>query len=224
MSNDTAYWAFEFKDGERANDNIISGATFVVLDVDDSDITWHEAHDMLGDFNHLIAKSSDNNNDYKFRILLELDIEVNLDARLWKNFMANVGDYIGLKLDLLAKSQIYYGFKGREVLENLDCSPLPASELIKNIDTAVEEVKPLTIAKMDEAFDNKFDVFSYAYECEGDTGASYMYRAFKHAKDLGFTKDMVLALLKDICVYRDTDFDYIMKRTGMLNQIDRAYG
>ena len=69
----------------------------------------------------------------------------------------------------------------------------------------------------------RFDVFKYAYECTGDTGASYMYRAFRHARDLGFTQEQVISLVEDICEYRGTDFDAIMKRTGMLNQINRSY-
>ena len=223
LSNDTAYCAFEFTDGVRSNDNICSGATFVVLDIDDSDITWTEAHDMLQDYKHLIAQTSSADNPYKFRVIVELDIEVNLDSRLWKNFMAKVGEHLGLELDLLAKSQIYYGFKGREVLSNLDGDPLPASELIKTIDAVPKEVKRLSVGKVNEAYENRFEIFKYAYEVGGQTGAASMFRAFKHAQDLGMVKQQVLDLLHDVCEYRDTDFDYIMKRTGMMNQINKAF-
>ncbi len=222
LSNDTSYCAFEYSDGVRSNDNICSGATFVVLDIDDSDISYTEAHDILSDYTHHIAKTSDDSNPYKFRALIELDVEINLDARLWKNFMAKVGEHLGLELDLLPKSQQYYGFKGREVLSNT-AEPLEASEIVKTIDMLPKEVKKLQPAKRGEVYDDRFNVFNYAYEVEGDTGATAMYRAFKHAHDLGFTKDQVIGLLMDICEYRGTDFDVIMKRTGMLNQIRRAY-
>jgi hypothetical protein len=178
---------------------------------------------MLGDYKHLIALTSDENNPYKFRALVELDIEVNLDARLWKNFMAKVGEHLGLELDLLPKSQIYYGFKGREVLANLEGEPLPASELVKTIEIIPKEVKRLTSVKISEAYEDRFNIFNYAYEVGGNTGATAMYRAFKHARDLGFTKEQVISLLQDICEYRGTDYEYIMKRTGMNNQIKREY-
>ena len=222
ISNDTSYCAFNYTDGIRSNDNICSGATFVVLDIDDSDITYTEAHDLLGDYTHHIAKTSDDSNPYKFRALVELDIEVNLDSRLWKNFMAKVGEHLGLELDLLAKSQQYYGFKGREVLSN-EGIPLEASELVKTIDMLPKTVKVLVGNKKQEAYEDRFNVFNYAYEVEGDTGSSAMYRAFKHGHDLGFTQEQITSLLKDICDYRGTDYDYIMKRTGMSNQIRRAY-
>ena len=223
LCNDTAYCAFEFTDGVRSNDNICSGATFVVLDIDDSDITYTEAHDMLSDFRHIVAKTSNENNPYKFRAIVELDIEVNLDSRLWKNFMSKVGEYLGLELDLLPKSQIYYGFKGREVLTNLEGEPLPASELIKTIDILPKEVKRLTKNKLIEAYEDRFEIFKYAYESGGNTAAASMFRAFKHGRDLGMEKEQVIDLLKDICDYRGTDFEYIMKRTGMMNQINRDY-
>ena len=222
LKNDTSYCAFEYNNGIRSNDNVCSGATFVVLDIDDSDIEYTEAHDLLGDYTHHIAKTSDDSNPYKFRVLIELDIEVNLDSRLWKNFMAKVGEHLGLELDLLPKSQMYFGFKGREVLSCIS-EPLPASEIIKTIDVVPKEVKRLTKNKVIEAYEDRFDIFKYAYESGGNTAAASMFRAFKHGRDLGMEKEQVVDLLKDICDYRGTDFEYIMKRTGMMNQINRDY-
>ena len=222
LSNDTCYLAFELQDGKRSNDNIIGGATFVVLDIDDSDIEWTEAHDMLGDYTHHIAKTSNPDNPYKFRVLIELDIEVKLDSRLWKNFMSKVGEHLGLELDLLPMSQMYFGFNGREVLSNIG-EALGASELVKTINVLPKEVKRLTAAKIHDAYEDRFNAFNYAYEVTGDTGASAMYRAYKHGHDLGFSKEQVISLLEDICDYRGTDVDAIMKRTGMMNQITRSY-
>ena len=178
---------------------------------------------MLSDYKHHVAKTSDDNNPYKFRAIIELDIEVNLDSRLWKNFMSKVGEHLGLELDLLPQSQIYYGFKDRQVLSNLDGDSLPASELMKTVDVLPKEVKKLPANRMNATYEDRFNVFEYAYEVGGDTGATAMFRAYKHAYDLGMSKDMVIMLLKDICDYRDTDFDYIMKRTGMMKQIERSY-
>lgn len=223
LSNDLAYCAFEFKDGVRSNENIISGATFIVLDIDESDMPYTEVHDMYQDYKHLIAKTSQEDNPFKFRMIMELDVEVKLESRLWKSFMEKVAEYLGLKIDLLAQSQIYYGFKGRKVLSQLEGEPLPASELMKDLDTKVEEVVKLTGKARLKAFEDKFNVFSYAYEAEGTTRAVYLFRVFKQAVELGFSKEQVLETIEDISDYHGTDLEFIYKRTGLKRQIERAF-
>jgi len=223
LSNDTSYCAFSYANGVRSNDNIDSGATFAVLDIDDSDITWTEAHDMLQDYTHHVSMTSNDTNPYKFRVMIELDIEVKLDSRLWKAFMSKLGNHIGLELDLLPQSQQYYGFKGREVLSTLDGDALPASEFVKNLDIEIKPVKRLTSQKVSEVINDSFDVFKYAYEYSGDWGGTTMFRAFKHLQALGGSEEQVISLLQDICDYRSINFDAAMKRTSLLNQITRAY-
>ena len=223
LCNDTSYTAFEFRDGKRSNDSIMSGATFAVLDIDDSDISWTEAHDMLQDFNHHVAKTSSNDNPYKFRVMIELDIEVNIDSRLWKAFMGKLGNYIGLKLDLLPQSQQFYGYEDRDVLSTLDGDALPASEFVKNLDVDIKPVKRLSPQKVLGVIEDSFDVFSYAYEYSGEWGGTTMFRAFKHLQSLGGSEEQVVTLLQDICDYRSVDFDAAMKRTSLLSQIQRAY-
>jgi hypothetical protein len=184
---------------------------------------YDEVHNAYQDFKHHVAKTSQNDNPYKFRMIMELDIEVNLEPRLWKNFMSKVGEFLGMNIDLLAQSQIYYGFDNREVLSQLEGEALPASELIKDIDVSVKEVVKLNPKERNKLVDDRFNEFNYAYEAKGNTRAVYLFRVFKHCADAGLAKNQTLSILEDIVEYHSGDFDYVMKRTGLLNQINRSY-
>ncbi len=224
LADDCAYCSFEFKDGIRGNDHIISSATFIVLDIDDSEETYQELHDILGDFKHHIAKTSNDDNPYKFRVLLPSDIEIDISPHEYKHLIVKIGEYLGITVDALPKSQIFYGWNGREVLTNTDGDMLPVSELIKHLDVqAPQPVTRLTPAKVTEAYSERLDLFRYAYDYQGETGAAMLFRAFKHSSDLGFDKEMVIALIEDICDYRDQDVEYIYQRSGLLRQIERHF-
>ena len=95
--------------------------------------------------------------------------------------------------------------------------------LIKDIDTAVKEVKKLSRKKIEEAIADSFNTFSYAYEAGGDTRSVYLYRAMKHAHDLGFTFEENNAILKDIADYHGNDIEKIFKRSGLNKQMERLY-
>jgi len=204
LSNDTAYCAFEFRNGKRSKENIISGADFIVLDVDDSDITDTEASDMLGDYNHLIARTS-SNNPYKFRVLIPTDITVQLSNEKWKPFMKKVQEHLGIEIDLLPKSQIYYGYKDREVISNFGAMDLEASELVKNIEVPKKVVKTITTSSgLTKAWESRLTTFRYAYECPSGKGLHLaFFRAMKHAFDLGFSIEMNRELFEDILDYND---------------------
>ena len=78
---------FIFKNGIRGKDTIEGACKWVVLDVDSSDITDEEAHLLLSEINHHIVRTSNKTNAFKFRIILELDSEVDLDNTSWMWFM-----------------------------------------------------------------------------------------------------------------------------------------
>ncbi len=223
LSNDTAYTPCVFKEGKRSNDNTIGGIGFIVLDIDNSDITYTEAHDMLSDFNHHIAKTSNNENPYKFRVLLELDITLEINNMLWKSLMESVKRYTGLDIDILAYSQIYFGYKDREVLSIIDADKFPISSLLPDLSKEIKTVKKLPTSKINDAFDDRFNIFEYAYEAAGDTRSAFLYRAMKHCFDLGFSKEQTFSLVEDIIEYHGNNVQSIYKRTGLNRQIERVY-
>ena len=216
MKTDSAYCPFEFKGGIRGKDYIIGGADFIVLDVDDSDFTDTECSDMLADYNHIIARTS-SNNPYKFRVLLPLDVTIDIENDKWKPFIKKVSEYLGINSDLLPKSQIYYGYADRELIINEDGMNLEASELVKNIEAVSPKVKQLKPHMVGDAWDERMDEFSNAYNAQaGDGLHNNLWYATAKAHDLGFTLEMGLALLDDIVDYIEDE-----PRKGYIDTLKR---
>jgi hypothetical protein len=202
LNNDTAYTPFKFKDGKRSNDSIISGATWCSIDVDDSDIDIYEMHDILSDFNHHIATTSVADNIYKFRILIEFNTIVDIPPREWKSFMTHIYKELGITADPVShtKSQIMFGYKGAKVLTNLDGEPYDVTEAIKfaSQNVMVGEQKRPTITQAHKMLEDPLTTFSYAFNDNVSARSLAMYRTWKHAKDLGATKEQAAKLMKDL--------------------------
>lgn len=217
LCNDFAYLPFELKSSEdgaiynnvvtpnpkggiRGKDNIVGGAEFIVLDIDDSDITDTEVHDLLMDYKHVIARTSDPSNPYKFRVILTLDIIVTLPGTRWKVFMAKVSEHLCIKIDLLPQSQVYYGYKNRNVLINAEGEDLEASILIKQLGEPTKEVIRLPRRKLNAVWENRRNEFAYAYRGRegGRSLHNGLFNAMRHAHDLGFNYQENCDLLEDI--------------------------
>jgi len=229
LSNDTAYCPFMFRDGIRGNDYVEGGATFIVLDVDTTDETADEMHDNLDGIMHHIARTSDSSNPYKYRILLASDVEINVSQREWKPLIKLVSESIGVKTaDLLPMSQIYYGYKGREVLSCLDGEKLNVSDMIKNIPAITQSSEPLAPLSQRERtamIGDAFNTFQYAYNASVGTGSISLYRAYKHMADLGFTYEEVMHVINDIVFeYWETPMDSDRFEKTIHTQIKRHYG
>jgi hypothetical protein len=138
--------------------------------------------------------------------------------------MSKIGDYLGLNIDLLAKSQMFFGYKDRSVLSELESSPFPASELIKTIDFVPPVVKQVTSSKKNEIYEDRFNYFKYAYEAQGKTKSAYLFRLMRHTHDLGFTFEENDNIIRDVVDYHGNDINYIYKRTGLDRQLRRLYG
>lgn len=205
MASDCAFSPFEFKDGVRGTEHIISGADFIVLDVDKDGVTDTEASDMLCDFTNIIARTSDASNPYKFRIMLKTDITLDIEHDKWKPFLKKVAAYIGIDVDLLPKAQISYGYKGRELLTN-EGLDFPASEMIKNLEAPEPKAKKLGNKALADVMDNSFETFKYAYEIRSGEGLhNSLWKVSVHAHDLGFSYDDTVAILEDILDYLDDE-------------------
>jgi hypothetical protein len=241
LEDDYAYTPFKLKEGAdaiydrekhpkvtggvRGKDNIASGAKFVVLDVDTSTITDEEAHFLLEGINHHIARTSDPDNPFKFRVLVEMDMIVNLDSISWKHFIKLVGEKLGLNIDPVAQSQIFYSYKGREVLSEIDGEPMAVKDLVVSALKAKEvkaAAKVISKPAMKALLDNPMATFGYAFEHPTETGvSSVMMQAAYYAKDLGCTKEYCIELMK--LIQKHVEYPLTPARfTGtVLNQIER---
>jgi len=202
MTNDVAYTPFKFRDGIRGRDYIEGGADFIVLDIDDSDITFKECSDILSDYRHIIGLTSQSN-PFKFRVILPTDVKVDIENDKWKQFIAKVSSHLGIKSDLLPKAQVYFGYKDREVIVYDAGMNLEASELMKNIEVVVPKIKQLkTNEQVNDVWDDRINEFSNAYNATSGKGLhNNLWYATAKAHDLGFGLMMGFALLDDIVDY-----------------------
>lgn len=189
LEENAAYSSFAFQDGYRKKENLIGGTKFVVLDIDKSQLTDQEAHLLLHEFNHYIARTSDPENEFKFRTILELDAIVDIDERMWKAFIQEIAHELGLVIDVLPQSQIFFSFKDREILKQLDGRPLSTKHLLERAALATRD-KPKPASQLPETaktaqLQDPMETFNYAFAAEPGERSVKMYRALAHAIDLG---------------------------------------
>jgi hypothetical protein len=111
LQDDYAYTPFRFVNGVRGKDNIDSPCKWIVMDVDSSEITDKEAHLLLSDINHYVVRSSNKANPHKFRVLIELDAEIDVPQEQWIKFIQLIATDLGLVCDKLSKAQIFLAIK-----------------------------------------------------------------------------------------------------------------
>jgi hypothetical protein len=203
LKGDYAFTPFKLQNGTRGRDNLVGGCKWIYIDVDNSTISDQEAHFMLSHVNHHIVRTSNKNDPFKFRILVELDAMVELKNDQWKPFMTSVTDFLAIKADILPQSQIAFSYAGREVLSVTDAEPLEVKEHIMyatDIATEKELHRPKGKAAKD-MLDNPFATFDYAFESADGNGSRNLIRAAYHAKDLGASKEEIIDLMHEINNY-----------------------
>ena len=203
LENDTAYSPFRFSNGQRKNDNIISGATWVALDVDDSDITMNEMHSMLQDYNHHIGTTSNSDNPYKFRIMIEFNTVVDLEPREWKVFGKLLGRELGVTVDpaTFTKSQIMFGYSGAKVLSENGAEPFDVTQVLKMTEqTKLQIGRPTQLSRtqMRKELDNPLETFGYAFSDEVPARSLALYKMWRHAFDLGSSQAEAEQLMIDL--------------------------
>lgn len=226
LSKDFAYSPFKFRDGIRNKSNIEGGVKWIALDIDDSVYTDEQMHEILQDYNHHIARTSDPNNPFKFRILLELDSIVDLGDKEYRNFIKSISNYLDLKIDILPKSQIYFSYSGRNVLSVTDKYPLETKDHIMNayntttLSNPTEYIDTLSDKQKKALLSDPLTTFSYAFEAPEGKGSVSLYRAAKHAKDLGMSKEEVINLIQEINSYWIRPMDQTRLNNTLIKQIE----
>lgn len=223
LKQNVAYSPFKFKDGVRGKDNIEGGCKWIALDVDKSIITDRECHTLLQAFTHHIARTSDPNNEFKFRILLELESEINIENAIWKDFIQSISKYLGISVDPLCKSQIFFSYANNEVLSNI-AKPLEVKQHILyakgQIDTK-QEASKITKSELKAIVESPISTFIYAYEAPYGEGSVSLIRAAHHAKDLGMSKDQIIELMYSINDYWEQPMSNDRLENTIINQIRR---
>ncbi len=224
LKHDTAYTSFIFKDGVRSNDNIISGCKWLILDVDNTFSTSEETHEQLLDINHYIVRTSNPDNAFKYRVIIELDSEIDVHKNHWKIFLKEVAKELGINADDLGKSQIYYSYADSKdtMLSTLDGIPLEVKPILDRTMNKVYNTSPVKIsdkAKQNELLNNKFETFKQAFYAPLSQGRRKLVWAGKTAIELGADETYVRELLKEINDFWEYPMDDEKLNHTILNRI-----
>lgn len=195
--------------GVRGMDNIVSGTTWICFDVDKSKLTDEEVHFILSDVNHHIARTSDPDNAFKYRVIVQLDAPVKVDKITWRYFIESVSEDLGLPIDKLAQSAIFFGYAGRNVLSVTDQEPIEVKAHLTYALSQVAEktpVKVLTAKERSAKLASPRSTFEEAFEAEDGAGSRKLYKAARHSFDLGATAEETIALMHAISEYWDSPF------------------
>jgi len=186
----------------RGKFNTNNKASWVCLDVDNTTIPIESTHSVLRNINHHIATTSDKNNRFKYRILIELDRVIDVEPLEWKLFIKSIGDSLGISADELAASQVIYGYEGRDVYSVLGKTKLDPSTHLKmaRMKLAIQAEEKVVIGKEEASklLQSPFTTFGYAYDAKNGEGNNMMLGAIQHAKELGADKAYIIDMIYSI--------------------------
>jgi hypothetical protein len=128
------HWAnHHFKNGHRAEENVISGFNMVVIDVD-GDVSMDTVHDLLKGYKFMTYTTKRHTEEVnRFRLILPINYVLELDSKDYKEFMNNVMSWLPFKTDESANQRAkkwesysegtyYYNMEG-ELLDALPFIP-----------------------------------------------------------------------------------------------------
>lgn len=128
------HWAnHHFKNGHRAEENVIAGFNMVVIDVDEG-ISLETAHALMKDYKFLTYTTKRHTEEVnRFRLILPINYVLELDSEEYKEFMNNVMGWLPFKTDESANQRakkwetfdggtFHYNFDG-EILDALKFIP-----------------------------------------------------------------------------------------------------
>jgi len=205
LKENAVYCSFAFTYGERKKENLYGGTKFVILDIDKSMLTDVEAHHLLNEYNHYVVRTSDPDNEFKFRVILELDSIIDIDERLWKAFIEELANELGLVIDILPQSQIFLSFADRNILMQMEGKTIKTKYILENAALRMKD-KPKPAANLpakDKSLklEDPRETFSFAFEADKGERSVKIYRALAYAIDLGADEEYILNLAKDINSY-----------------------
>lgn len=191
---DLAFSVTHFANEKRSSANIQGVTNLICLDIDNTDIPIDEIPSVLGDYRFHVARTSDENNPMKYRILMKSDIDIDIKTPEYKNLLLNIGELLGVKPDRFGRDQFIYGYAGREVISQMEGKDLEVSKLIQKSVELPKEFKggKKTQKQLEGIYDNRRTFFHYAYDIArgGNEIHSKLYMFFRHMHNVGFNYQM----------------------------------
>lgn len=102
MKTDGFHWTnHQFRNGHRAEENVVPGFNAIVIDVDEGS-SLAQAHELLKDYKFLTYTTKRHQTeDYgdRFRLVIPINYILHLDAEEYREFMDNVALWLPFKID-----------------------------------------------------------------------------------------------------------------------------
>lgn len=171
LTTTCSYCNFEYKNGIRGNEYVVPQTSFVIFDIDNSDYDHKKIHSILKkeNINHIIALTSNPEHTNKFRLIVELDNIVHIDRSIYKKVLLEINKQYLLELfsiDSLPMSQMFFGYKDREVLVYDKGNKINVKNIMLEIQR--NEYKPLTKKEMKTQLESTTFLDRYCYMDEGN--------------------------------------------------------
>lgn len=209
-SNTISFSPYRFGDGEfnkkkvkgyRSLSTIIDPSNIIVLDVDKTNVSMNDMHEILKSYQHVIGTTSNPDNIYKYRIILRLDRKVDLTPREWRKFYKSIADMLGIEVDTnINKASMFHGYDGSKLLKQIQGRPITTKQHIINAHSVedIPDIKPVKSEKeFQRSWDERFDTFDFAYDCNKNRSIT-LYGAMKDACKLGWSYNAVKDLMIEI--------------------------
>lgn len=127
------HWAnHHFKNGHRAEENVIVGFNMIVIDVDEG-VNLAAAHELLKGYKFLTYTTKRHTEEQnRFRLILPINYVLELDSEDYKEFMNNVMSWLPFKTDESAnqRAKKWESFDGGEYHYNLEGEVMDALSFI----------------------------------------------------------------------------------------------
>jgi uncharacterized protein YqgQ len=117
--------------GHRAEENVIAGFNFIVLDVDKG-VSLYTAKELLKNYKYLIYTTKRHTDtEHRFRIILPINYKLLMDAKDFKEFMNNIYEWLPFEVDTATNQRArkwlshdgFYEYNDGELLDALQFIP-----------------------------------------------------------------------------------------------------
>ncbi len=214
LQGDNSFSAFEYKENIRSDENCIGKTNLLILDIDDSDETMQEVSNAMQELNHIAVSSSDKNNPYKFRLIIKLGSEIELDKMMYQKVIESFGSEYGLIIDKLSRAQLYHAYVDSKIIINIDQEDFDVLPLMNRARKQLEEIKTVKVNDKNELWvyrDNYFQKWFRLGDTKGTNHHTKIVGLFYYSRDLGASKGLIIALLEEYHEQYDTRRSHLDK-------------
>lgn len=210
LITDCCYAGFRFREGHRNKENLISKTSVLIFDIDDTVIDYKQFSHMISGINHHIALTSDPSNEYKYRIILELDREYDIPEKYYTKLMKQVKKehLLDIPIDILGPAQIFYGYADRPIISAIsEGNALCIKEMLSQL-MAQKEAPTLTLKEKKAILEGDYlDNFAWAIASPEGQRSLNLIRVINTSFDYGATKEKTREIVLAVNNSFTTPFD-----------------